>query len=631
MTTMAKRTNRLDSALLPWGLVALVAGCGGGSVVSAPTGSTYVPPGPSSQGVGTAGTAKATLTLYVPPRRPRADGRHPSYISPGTSTVSVSVFPAGMATPWPNPTVTSVPTMNPSPGPTPTAIPVTMTLNAPLGNAQFFVNTYDSNGVLLSGALSSPAPISGTATNTVTLTLNASAQCMQINHGNSGVTFVALSNQTVVQSATFTVTPCDIDGYAIGSGQLANALTFTSLNPNPSSVGRRAQDAGSSVLSFSPSSISAGGDTTVTATYAVGATTVGRNWIVPSPVAAGVTPQNLSISVTPSHNVLVSNRGDDTVSVFAYSNNGSLLDSYSAPLAAGAAPSFLVGAGPSAGCAQGGQAAAVNDGTHSVSVLTQAIPGSMNATPAPPAVTTTISGLPAAASTAAGIVGCDVYIGSNGFVSTLKSQMSSLAASIDGPFSNPYDGSSQFTYGTANVTAVGGFGTGAYVGLGLSSGSHPNNLENTANTFLYPGFAPSTDAIAPYDATDVALAYHSPSDGYLHFALFDGTKINPGTDNAYTGFNPTVIGMSVDPNGNLWAITSSNLLEYTPSTGVTSSFTLSGLYPSAIAVDKTGTIFVTDTNGGAANGLLYSYYCGGCNPPPPANTGKNPSGIAILP
>ncbi|MFN2529586.1 MAG: hypothetical protein ABR584_12815, partial [Candidatus Baltobacteraceae bacterium] len=111
---MAKVSATLTSAMLPLGIVALVAGCGGGSMVSTANGSAYVPPAQSTPGTGTSGTAKATLTLYVPPRRPSADGRRPAYVSAGTSTVSVSAFSAGMPSPWPNPTVTSVPTMNPS-------------------------------------------------------------------------------------------------------------------------------------------------------------------------------------------------------------------------------------------------------------------------------------------------------------------------------------------------------------------------------------------------------------------------------------------------------------------------------------------------------------------------------------
>ncbi|MDP9111092.1 MAG: hypothetical protein M3M96_05630 [Candidatus Eremiobacteraeota bacterium] len=613
--------------MVPLGIVALVAGCGGGSMVSTPSGSTYVPPGPSSPGVGTAGTAKATLTLYVPPRRPSAAGRHPSYISAGTSTVSVSVFPAGMASPWPNPTVTSVPTMGPTPAPpaTPSPIPVTMTLNAPLGPAQFFVNTYDANGTLLSGALSSPAPISATAPNTVTLTLNASAQCLQINHAGSNVSVFPLENQNHTQMSTFTVSPCDADGYAIPAGQqLANALVFTKTNPSPPlSSGRRPASAplnvGPSRLSFSPAQITQGGDTTVTVTYASGAKLGETQYLVPT-LSSSPPPQWATILATPVEEIFVTNGLDNTVSVYnAVNSQGSLSLTSIGTVPVGSSPSHIVGNSSLAGCAQAGQLATTNDGG-GISVFSIPLPTNM-ATPSPALGTATlISGLTGPAS-AEYINGCDVYIGAGGYLSKLTGMTS--YAPVGGPYS-----------GGAPITGIAIKGD-TFLGMGYLAGA---NTIFDATTAAATTVAPNTDAMTVIGGTgiyagDVAVAYHSG--GYLHFGIFDGTTPSMMAD-VQTAGNTTIKAM-VSDNGafpNIYAIGSGSntLWQYLPNTPSATSGTLTGsLYPSAIALDSTNHIFIADNNGGSGKGTLYEYSYFLDPGPSTFSVGVNPTGVTIVP
>lgn len=591
-------------------------------MVSRAGGTTFVPPPGGS--TTTTQTAKATLTIYVP-RRGSTAVRKPSYVSPGTSTVTVSVFPAGAPSPWPLPTSTTVPTPAPVPsGVTPTAVPMTMTVNAPLGNAQFYVNTYDSNGYLLSGALSSPVPISPAAPNAVNMTLNASVQCIQINGAGGGLTVYPLADQATSQSATFVVTPCDIDGYVIPAGQtLANPLVFSVTRPFTAFSHSRSPQAAlptpsptptpNPYISFSPSTISTGGNTTVTVTYAAQSRSSATMYLVPGQAINNVT-QYATINATTVSEILVVNRGDATVNVFRDDSSGTVTALVAPSVTASSSPSHIVGGSSMNGCAQAAQAAITNDANGSLTVLAIPTPPSITAS-APPAPVVSGSNINTGFASSFGaeaIKGCTVYAAAGSSWGTLTNMTSFAAASSAPP---------------ATITSIGPLAD-IYLGVGGN-----NIFDGTASTLTVAGL--STDAIAPYDATHVVIAYH-PSAGYLYFGLFDGTTI---TDTWVAPTNTTVTAMAADTNGNFYAIggasPNNRIFDYIPLNAVGSAqSTLYGLYPSAVAVDLAHHILVTDTNGGSGNGTIDDYSNFGLTTMPVPtrfSVGSFPSGIAVVP
>lgn len=648
---MAKLSNRLTSALAPLGVVALVAGCGGGSMVAGGNGSTtFVPPGQT-----TAQTSKATLTLYVPARKGSANARSPRYVSPGTSKVTVAVAQAGAPSPWPNPTSTSVPTPGPSPQTgTPTPIPVTMSVDAPVGNAQFAVNTYDASGHLLSGVTSTPVPISSNAaSNTITLTLNAAAECMQIDSqkstmsGAESVAFYPFVHQTAAQTLSFVVTPCDIDGYPIPAGQkLANYLGFSNVNPKPALSGAREprgqrQKQNAPVVTYSPSTITVGGPTTVTITEPVGAGS-DVQYLEPSDSNS----QYATISTTPIFYVMAGNTGSNNVSVFSASasNYGMLVGTVPTI----GVPNAMVGGGPQSGCTSPGQAVTGNDAGGSFTVLTIPSPSASNPTPLPSPAT--VSGfVPPSAAPPVMMLdsSCTAYAGlSDGYLATLT-QLATFTHMAYGPFSDPSDGSPAGSRGNAPISALGFLGGLGYVGLGPSSGGYMNSMVTTANLSLYPGFsapgslkAGTVDAIAPFDASHVAIAYHEAGgSGYLHFALYDGTST---TQDSNSNSAWTVTSMSTDAAGNVWAVASgqTSLIQYTPGTTpgaqkqTTQYLSATGnTMPSAVAVAPNGQIYVADS--GANSIFVYNYnysVVGGFGSTGVTlTTGTAPKSLVILP
>lgn len=624
--SMAKLSNRLTSALLPLGVVALVAGCGGGGVVSGSggAGTTFVPPSVPQNSQ----TSKATLTLYVPVRHGSARLRKPKYISPGTAKVSVAAFPAGQASPWPNPVWTTVPTANPSPGPSPTPIAVTMTVDAPLGSTQFNVNTYDANGYLLSGALSSPAPITtNSGSNTITLTLNASAQCIQINNAQTGGTsqsppdFVMhpLENQTGTQTATFTVTPCDIDGYAIPSGQtLSNSLAFTDMDPRPLSAGRKVKNQVQDPVTFSPSSITQGGDTTVTMTYPSNYNATDTQFIVPTggtgtPLTWGM------IETDPYYYVLVANSAvkDESVSVFGASVEfpQGLIDMGTVPL--GHQPGPIVGSGPIDGCAGSGMAQVINtDGT--ISTLTFPAPSQANPLPLPSV--TTLAGTSVSPPVAAAMDHtCKTVIGTaDGYLSTLTAA-GVYTNPAGGPFSNPSFVSPPPP--PAPITAVGALLSGMYVGLGDANG-YTNYAVDSNNVGLYPSFAPHVYAMTANSPTQLAIAYEDAS-GYLHFAIYDETLHAPTVD--YNTFLSENVRSIASDGYNVYALTNDTNVYFTPPSNVW-TYSLGGTNATAVAVAPNGMAqgYYVDAT---MNQLFTSVFSAGSQ----GNTGGSPSGVVVLP
>ncbi|MFN2529569.1 MAG: hypothetical protein ABR584_12725, partial [Candidatus Baltobacteraceae bacterium] len=460
-----------------------------------------------------------------------------------------------------------------------------------------------------------------------------------------GFTGMPLENQTVAQSASFVVTPCDVDGYPVPAGQqLANALVFQTTNPAPllGSVGRKAaSDRRTSSLgpslTFSPNVITQGGDTTVTVTYPAGGNISSAQYVVPSPLPPG-TPTYATIEMDPTHYVLATNAGDNNASLFLEDADNALNNNFVGYLATGNAPGHVAGGSPQAGsgCAfLGGQAVAVNDSSNSLSLFTIPLPSAANPAPTPSVSTIAdaFAGVPATAIT---VSGCNAEIAEGSFVWSLFMPSSSLATSGNGPYSNPspYDGSTQFAHGPAAVSSVANSGGNFYVGLGLDGGGYLNSLVNLANQ-PFSGQALITEAMAPYpyaNPTKVALAYQNQSDGYLHFALFDGTTLSA---DASAGSNPTIKAMVADPNGNVWAIGNSNsLYEYVPASPTASvPITLLHNNPTGITLDGFGNLYVSDNGGGSGymgtvDTYLWSYIY---NPPGSVAAGHNTSSVTTFP
>ncbi|MFN2529412.1 MAG: hypothetical protein ABR584_11935, partial [Candidatus Baltobacteraceae bacterium] len=562
------RSKRLNSALVSVGVVALVAGCGGGSMVSkAGGGTTYVPPVSSQM-------TTATLTLTVPGRRPSARRRSPQYVSPYTSRVDVSAVAAGAPSPWPVATSTSIPTPGPvASGASPTPIPVTMTVPVPIGADQFLVNTYDSGGYLLSGKTSSQT-ISNNATNNVNLILDAAADCVKIN-GNAGGSFNmnVFENQSGQQSATFVVTPCDADGYPIPAGQnLSNAIVFATPAPTQVVVNSNARHsmASATQLTFSTNSITTGGDTTVTVTYPQNSNAAYSQQVVPQPLPPALYGGYASVSADPVFLVLATNHDDNTVSVLSSDVQGvnglTKWGGATAPtITTGLYPSFIVAGSSMNGCAQAGQAL-VLDGDTTTRVLTLPTPSAGNPTPAPSAAADAATvGAPLAAAIDSS---CNVYEGdTTKYVSEMTSQMSSNWSGFGGNYQTS-------GMGPAPITSLGILGANLYVGLGVSAGIYPNYLVNGAGAGTSQGVGPETQAIVHYDASSLVIAYQPASGGDLYLARFTpGSGLSSQVDLGVNSQYYPIQGMAVDPNGFVWGVTSYYLYRFNPGTAALTTYT----------------------------------------------------------
>ena len=641
------RKNGVSLALAPLGIAALIAGCGGGSAVSGPGSSTTVVPPPGRQ------MSTATLSLLIPGRRPSSGTRGPRYVSPFTSRVDVAAVSAGAPSPWPIATSTSIPTPGPLPsgGASPTPIPVTMTVPVAVGSDQFLVNAYDGGGYLLSGLSTGPVTINANSSNTVNLQLNAAADCVMVNGGVGGAfTTKPFENQTGAQTATFTVTPCDADGYTIPAGQnLANAITFAT--PAPVSIGvnsnnRQPKGAASGPLSFSPSVITQGGAQTVTVTYPANSNAALSVAVAPSPVPPALYGGYGSVTVDPVFLAFVSNHDSGTISVLSSDAQGTGITPWSPAIGLypGLYPGIIVGAGPQSGCAQGGQAAVLD--TSGPLVLTLATPGPLNPTPAPAWVQGGIGSFIAPATAMAMDTSCNLYIGDSsspgGYLFSSTSQMGLPLSTFGGPYSAPMGTNPAFS---APITAAAWLNGIVYVGLGATSG-YLNNIANASAMALQnTNVAPGTQAMVRYDATTMVVAYQPPpgqfpSDVFL--ARWDGTqgaKLTTQDLGSNTQYSP-VKGMTVDPSGNVWAITAYNLYQYNPTTAFFKSYSLPSPHncPSAIASAPNGTLFITDTCSSPGSLSMYSSanITGGslgttAQALATYPVGNNPSGVVIVP
>lgn len=639
-----KRSKRVNSALVSVGMVALVAGCGGGSAVSNSNGSTtYIPP--SKQ------MATATLSLLVPGRRPSAGTRSPRYVSPYTSRVDVAAVSAGAPSPWPIATSTSIPTPGPVPsGATPSPIPVTMQVPVAVGSAQFSVNTYDSGGYLLSGLVSGPVTISPNTANSVNLVLNAAADCVRVNSGST-FTMTPMIAQSGTQTATFTVTPCDADGYPIPAGQtLSNAITFATPPPATIIVNSNARSPraalptptpGPNMLTFSPNVITAGGDTLVTVTYPAQSASVLMAQAVPSPMPASNAGLG-TITADPLYLTLVSNHDSGNVYAFAHDMQGTLPFQSMGYLATGLYPSAIAAAGPvDSNCSGAGQAVVAAQG--SLTILSEPNPTQANPTPMPG--TLPISGFPNQGTAATLDASCNAYVGdSSGYMYSLVG-VSGSSPLLSAPSSSPYSTNpNNYPAGTINATTW--FGGTTYVGLGSSSGylgTYLNNIvDMTTGTDMKVGTG--TVAMTRYGTAGLAISYQPstvcctnyylaeviPSGGLLGVLA---SKELPGT------YSTPVKAIAVDGNGNIWAAASSQLFEFTPSTGMLYTYGLPGgnYNPSAMTAAPDGTLYITDTGSVPGNVYLYSWQniTGGLGSTAQllgsAPVGNNPSGVTILP
>ncbi|GAC1390747.1 MAG: hypothetical protein NVSMB31_07860 [Vulcanimicrobiaceae bacterium] len=474
-------------------------------------------------------------------------------------------------------------------------------------------------------------PISNNpASNMLTLTLNAAANCVQIDKQPSShtyppsVTFQPLENQNYAQTFTMVVTPCDVDGYAIPAGQqLANALVVSNVNPAPlSAVARQPQQTRSSLsvppVTYSPAVITQGGPTTITVTEPAGGST-DTKWIKPSPFPTG--GQYATVKTDPIFYVLVGNANANSISVLQADVNQTTYGTLSSTTIAATAPTTLVAGSPNQGCAQAGQAVAAQSGGSSFTVVTIPTPSAANPSPLPSG--TTVAGFSSMSSTSVPLTmdnACNVYAGlPDGHLSSLTAGLTTFNHAIAGPYSNPTNGSPQFAYGNAPIVALGYLPSTTYVGLGTTLG-YMNSMVDANNISLYPSFsapgpvkAGTVDAIAPYDLTHEVVAYHDQSTGYLHFALYDGTATTK--DVAYTS-NLQVISIAGDSvRGNVYAVAAGfgQILQYsagsiTPSVVTQSIAKLPNTSPapSAVAIAPTGLIYVADSI--ANNVAVYNAY-----------------------
>ena len=636
-----KRSKRLNSALLPLGVMALVAGCGGGGAMSTPGGgTTYVPPAGNQM-------TTATLNLLVPGRRPASRNRRPQYVSAGTSLVKVAAVAAGAPSPWPIATSTSIPTPGPvASGASPTPIPVTMTVPVPIGNDQFMVNAYDSGGYLLSGLTTPASPAVNILPNgatSVNLQLNAAADCVMVNNVLGGAfTMKPFENQTGAQTATFTVTPCDADGYPIPAGQyLSNAITFATPAPvsiGVNSIGRRTKNTVSGPLTFSPSVITQGGPQPVTVTYPANSNAPLSMSVAPSPLPPALYGGYGSVIADPVFLVLVSNHDSGTVSVLSSDAQGTgSITPWSPDIAAGLYPGGIVGAGPQTGCAQGGQAVVFD--TNGPLAITLPTPGPGNPTPVPVATQNPIGAFISPASAAAMDLSCNVYVGDStspgGYM--YSGPLANSPTLLGGPYSTA-------GWGPAPITATAWLGGNVYVGLGSTSG-YLNNIVN-ATTSTDTKIGAGTQAMVRYDNTTMIIAYQNSSllapANDIFLARWNGMpNVNPmaskdlGSNSVYY----PIKGMAVDPAGNVWAVSSYYLYEYNPISAFFKTYNMpSGLTaPTGIAIASNGMMFITN-NGVTGTVSIYNSanITGGLvGTTAQALTsypvGTNPNGVVVVP
>jgi len=294
--TAAARTVKI---LIPLGAAgALVAGCGGGGGGM----SAALPHQNTSSGTSpvTGGGAQTTalLTITIPARgaQPQSAKRHARYISPASTTLGVTI--ASAAQPSPTPAYFTVPTPGPSP------ISTTLPVGAPVGTDTVTANIYDAKP----GPSASPNLLS-TGKTTATIGTGSPAVAVQTLGVAAGVILAGPSpnptsieffeNHGAAQSVALTATAVDADGYAI-PGTLASPVPVQA----PAGV------------SLAPSSLTAGGATALTATYAAGQSGTGGPITggLPLDTAAG-SSDNYTIEATQYVFVATAFNGANDVSV----------------------------------------------------------------------------------------------------------------------------------------------------------------------------------------------------------------------------------------------------------------------------------------------------------------------------
>jgi|GEM_PF-1210438 len=281
--------RRLDLALVAT-LIAALAACSHGGGTSLPAvqggGSGTIAVGNPSRG-----GAKTTLAIRVPAslKSSNAQKRTPQYVSPSTLGASITVYGA-LATPPPTPTVvadlsSSSPLCTPNSDGSRTC---NVQVQAPVGNDDFIVNTYDQAPV--NGAIPSGANLLSTSTlqfviqagqvNTLPLTLGGVPAAIVL----APPGFLVPPNQT--STFTFTVNAKDADGnYIVGPGNY-NAPITLSISGDPNNT-----------ISLSTTTIASPATSTVTATYNGGALP-GTATITGS--AAGATSGSLTVQASSS-------------------------------------------------------------------------------------------------------------------------------------------------------------------------------------------------------------------------------------------------------------------------------------------------------------------------------------------
>jgi len=271
-------------------IFAALAACshGGGTSLPAVQGGGF---GTIAVGNPSRGGAKTTLAIRVPAslKSSNAQKRTPQYVSPSTLGASITVYGA-LATPPPTPTVvadlsSSSPLCTPNSDGSRTC---NVQVQAPVGNDDFIVNTYDQAPV--NGAIPSGANLLSTSTlqfviqagqvNTLPLTLGGVPAAIVL----APPGFLVPPNQT--STFTFTVNAKDADGnYIVGPGNY-NAPITLSISGDPNNT-----------ISLSTTTIASPATSTVTATYNGGALP-GTATITGS--AAGATSGSLTVQASSS-------------------------------------------------------------------------------------------------------------------------------------------------------------------------------------------------------------------------------------------------------------------------------------------------------------------------------------------
>ncbi len=227
--------SRVGTAFVSFVLLGFVTGCGGGGGVSPVTVAPTT--APATTAPSSSGSAKATFVITWPTTTGstgtsrsrsisarsavRAAGtRKPDYISPSTTSITISVN-GGTATTVPNPNTFTTATNQPT---------TTVVVDAPVGTDTFTVNDFDTTSNLLaSNSISYPIVIDHA--NVVPITLNGNlgkVACLAVGPFVTGTTAPFAE---VGPAGQLSILPEDDDGNIIFAPGNVPAVTLSAASP----------------------------------------------------------------------------------------------------------------------------------------------------------------------------------------------------------------------------------------------------------------------------------------------------------------------------------------------------------------------------------------------------------------